>query len=39
MGVKGEIVIGGAGLSRGYLNRPERVAERCIENPFGAGKL
>ena len=39
MGVKGEIVIGGAGLSRGYLNRPELMAERFIENPFGAGKL
>ncbi|MEL6937417.1 MAG: amino acid adenylation domain-containing protein, partial [Cyanobacteria bacterium J06607_17] len=39
MGIKGEIVIGGAGLSRGYLNRPELMAERFIENPFGAGKL
>ncbi|MEM9265475.1 MAG: amino acid adenylation domain-containing protein [Cyanobacteria bacterium P01_F01_bin.13] len=39
VGVKGEILIGGAGLSRGYLNRPELMAERFIDNPFGAGKL
>ncbi|MEM9484040.1 MAG: amino acid adenylation domain-containing protein [Cyanobacteria bacterium P01_F01_bin.116] len=39
VGVRGEIVIGGAGLSRGYLNRPELMAERFIENPFVSGKL
>lgn len=39
IGVKGEIVIGGAGLSRGYLNRPELTAERFTDNPFGTGKL
>ena len=39
LGVKGEIMIGGAGLSRGYLNRSELMAERFIENPFGPGKL
>ena len=39
IGVKGEIVIGGAGLSRGYLHRPELMRERFIDNPFGPGKL
>ena len=39
IGVKGEIVIGGAGLSRGYLNQPELTAQRFMDNPFGPGKL
>ena len=30
-GVPGEIWIGGAGVSRGYLNRPELTAERYLE--------
>ncbi|HEY9873030.1 MAG TPA: amino acid adenylation domain-containing protein, partial [Candidatus Obscuribacterales bacterium] len=34
IGVFGELHIGGAGLSRGYLNRPELTAEKFISNPF-----
>ena len=39
MGVPGEVYIGGDGLARGYLNQPERTAERFIPNPLGAGRL
>ncbi len=35
--VVGEIYLAGAGLSRGYLNRPEMNAERFLQNPFIAG--
>jgi amino acid adenylation domain-containing protein/non-ribosomal peptide synthase protein (TIGR01720 family) len=34
IGVCGEIYIGGAGIAREYLNRPELTAEKFISNPF-----
>ena len=34
IGVPGELLIGGTGVGRGYLNRPELTAEKFIDNPF-----
>jgi amino acid adenylation domain-containing protein len=39
IGVPGELFVGGGGVSRGYLNRPELNRERFIDSPFdGAGQ-
>ncbi|WP_442947635.1 amino acid adenylation domain-containing protein [Nostoc sp.] len=39
IGVPGEMYVGGEGVTRGYLNRPELTAERFISNPFDKSKL
>ena len=33
-GIAGEIYIGGEGVAKGYLNRPELTAEKFIDDPF-----
>ena len=37
IGVTGELVLGGRGIARSYLNRPELSAEKFIASPFVSG--
>lgn len=39
IGVVGELYLGGIGIARGYINKPDLTASAFIPNPFGKGRL
>ncbi len=39
IGAAGQLYVGGCGVGRGYLNRPQLNSEKFIANPFGEGRL
>ena len=39
LGVPGELYLGGLGVARGYLKRPELTERLFITNPFGDGRV
>jgi len=39
IGVIGNLYVGGDGVSRGYLNRPELTSERFVTNPFDSSEF
>ncbi|NBE98014.1 MULTISPECIES: non-ribosomal peptide synthetase [unclassified Nonomuraea] len=38
-GMSGELLIGGAGVARGYWDRPELTADRFVDDVFAGGRL
>jgi amino acid adenylation domain-containing protein len=38
IGVAGKIYVSGAGVARGYLNKPELTSEKFVSNPFQEGE-